>query len=95
MDHVSGVRMHSDQITTQEAADVIGIKLSRVQQLCRAYLATKEGIACEKIGEGRHAIYLVSRRAAEEYRDSIRNAGWPKGKKRGAKQKADENGSVH
>ena len=88
---------HEDRITTTEASAIIGVDISRIQQLCRAFLATGEGLNCERIGEGRHATYYVSRHAALRYRDASaeRKRGFPKGATREGKRGRKKDESAH
>ena len=71
-------------ITTDQAKDILGLVKSRVQQLCRLYISSggQSGIECIKIGNGSHAIFLVSRKDCEEYKSREIKRGWKKGNKR-------------
>ena len=70
------------KFTTAEAKDLLGLDISHVQRLCREYIATGKGIACERVGEGRHATYYIAQSAIDAYRATPHKPGWPKGKKR-------------
>lgn len=55
----------SDPISVTEAAEIIGVTVSRIQQLCREYQETKseKGLKSKKMGRD----WWLERESAEDY----------------------------
>lgn len=73
-----------DEISTQEAADLLDMDISSIQRLCRA---EPSPFVCRYDGRGRHKTWYVSRASVEAYKQVIaqkrpgRPAGWRRGEK--------------
>jgi len=83
------MQTESDQLTTAEAAELLGITIFGVAALCRKYQSGLGGIRCVKQGNGHRASYMISRADIEEYLATRHKPGWPKGRLRGPR-KSDE-----
>ena len=66
--------MGDDYLTVQEAAEMIGCSVANVRTLYR------RGVL-PTVRYGKRTV-LVQRRDVEQYRDSARHPGWPRGKPR-------------
>jgi hypothetical protein len=74
--------MDKDRLTTAEVAELLGMDISHVQRLCRTFMATGKGLVCERVGEGRHATYYVTRSATADYEARKSTRGWQRGRAR-------------
>ena len=67
----------ADMLTTSQAAEIIGVDRTRIQQLCRAGT-----LPCVAIGEGGRKSYYVHHADVEAYQNRPVGRGWPRGRTR-------------